>query len=51
LAGAGIPGRLRLKRSLAPLVETAPLDCGHFVAEEAPNETFAALAGFLGGRG
>jgi haloacetate dehalogenase len=33
---------------IAPRIETAPLDCGHFVAEEAPDETVAALVGFLG---
>jgi hypothetical protein len=27
----------------------APLDCGHFVAEEAPEETSVALADFFGG--
>jgi hypothetical protein len=34
---------------ISPQIEMAPLDCGHFVAEEAPDETFAALAGFLDG--
>jgi haloacetate dehalogenase len=34
---------------IAPRIETAPLDCGHFVAEEAPEETSAALADFFDG--
>jgi haloacetate dehalogenase len=35
---------------IAPHIEMMPLDCGHFVAEEAPDETFMALAGFLAGQ-
>jgi hypothetical protein len=34
---------------IASQIEMIPLDCGHFVAEEAPDQTFAALACFLGG--
>jgi haloacetate dehalogenase len=30
-------------------VEGGPLPCGHFLAEERPEETGAALLGFFGG--
>ncbi|HMO28623.1 alpha/beta hydrolase [Enterovirga sp.] len=35
------------RRSFAPQIEAAVLDCGHFLAEEKPAETLAALADFL----
>lgn len=37
------------RRTLAPGMAGAEVDCGHFVAEEAAAETLAALQGFLAG--
>ena len=34
---------------IAPRIALAPLDCGQFVMEEAPDATAAALIGFLRG--
>jgi haloacetate dehalogenase len=36
-------------REVAARVEAAPVDCGHFPAEERPHETLAALEAFLAG--
>ena len=36
------------RRSFAPTIEGTALDCGHFVAEEKPAETLAALQRFFG---
>lgn len=36
-------------RQRAPCFSGQPLDCGHFVAEESPKETAAALVAFLSG--
>jgi haloacetate dehalogenase len=38
-------------REVAEHVEAAPVDCGHFPAEERPAETLAALTEFLGAAG
>jgi haloacetate dehalogenase len=50
---AGIPsktdGPLAIWRSWCTDVRGQPLDCGHFLAEEAPAETLAALIPFLKG--
>ena len=35
------------RRSFAPAIEGLEVDCGHFVAEEAPQGTLAALQRFL----
>ena len=35
------------RRTFAPEITGSEIDCGHFVAEEAPAETLAALQGFL----
>ena len=37
------------RRTLAPGITGSEIDCGHFVAEEAPAETLAALRAFLTG--
>jgi len=36
------------RRTFAPAITGTAVDCGHFVAEEKPAETLAALKGFLG---
>ena len=50
--GRGLVGRkfdvLALWRERASDVRGAPLDCGHFLPEERPDETLAALRSFLG---
>ncbi len=38
-------------RALATDVTACPIDCGHFLAEEAPEETASALERFFGGTG
>jgi haloacetate dehalogenase len=38
-------------RELAPDIQLAPIDSGHFVVEEAPRETATALGGFFSDRG
>jgi haloacetate dehalogenase len=38
-------------RRRAPRVTGQPLDCGHFLAEERPQQTVAALESFLSGEG
>lgn len=38
---------LRAWRQLAPQASYRPVDCGHFVPEEAPDELLASLRGFL----
>ena len=35
------------RKTFAPGITGSEVDCGHFVAEEAPGETLAALEGFL----
>ncbi len=40
---------LSVWRERAEDVRGRPLDCGHFLAEEAPEETAAEILGFLGG--
>jgi haloacetate dehalogenase len=35
------------KKTFAPHVEGGQIACGHFLAEEAPQETAAALTGFM----
>lgn len=48
---AGIPGKtdgpLAIWRTWCSNVRGEAIDCGHFLAEEAPNETLAALLPFL----
>ena len=41
---------LEIWRSWADYVQGRPLDCGHFLPEEAPDETYSALRAFLLGR-
>jgi haloacetate dehalogenase len=41
---------LAIWRGWADNVHGRPLDCGHFLPEEAPDETYAALRAFLMGR-
>lgn len=38
---------LRTWRDRLPRAEGAPIDAGHFLVEEAPDDTWAALAAFL----
>jgi haloacetate dehalogenase len=40
---------LAVWREWADDVRGRPIDCGHFLAEEAPQETYEELAAFLGG--
>ena len=48
LARPGVEAPLEAwRRSFAPAIEGLEVDCGHFVAEEAPQETLAALQRFL----
>ena len=39
------------RRTFAPKAQGAEIACGHFLAEEAPEETAAALERFLAGGG
>lgn len=52
--GLGFVGRqfdvLKLWRGRADDVRGAPIPCGHFLPEEAPGETYRALAEFLSGK-
>ncbi len=41
------PGPLAIWRDYADDIREAPLDCGHFVAEEEPDKCAAALAAFF----
>jgi haloacetate dehalogenase len=41
---------LAIWREWADDVRGRPLECGHYLAEEAPEETYAELRGFFGGR-
>jgi haloacetate dehalogenase len=41
---------LAIWRGWADRVQGRPLDCGHFLPEEAPDETYSALRAFLMGR-
>ena len=41
---------LEIWRGWADKVQGRPLDCGHFLPEEAPDETYSALRAFLMGR-
>jgi haloacetate dehalogenase len=46
--GAAASDPLAIWRRWADTVEGAPIDCGHFLQEEAPEEVGAALSGFFG---
>lgn len=42
-----VPPLAAWRKTFAPGITGSEVDCGHFVAEEAPAETLAALRGFL----
>ena len=49
LAGPDVPDPAESwRRTFAPDIQGVAVDCGHFVAEEKPAETLAALKAFLG---